>query len=83
MLGAYLVLLPHAKVLTLIFFVLREVPAVLFLGVWFGFQLLDGSPSLRTPKPAAASRSSRTSGASSSASDRQVFQQRQPLSPTY
>ena len=31
-LGGYLVLLPHAKVLTVIVFILREVPAVLFLG---------------------------------------------------
>ena len=49
-LGAYLVLLPRAKVLTLIFFVLREVPAILFLLVWFGFQLLDGSVSLAQPQ---------------------------------
>ena len=49
-LGAYIVLLPHAKVLTLIIFILREVPAVLFLGIWFGFQLLDGSTSLAHPE---------------------------------
>jgi len=49
-LGAYLVLLPHAKVLTLIFFVLREIPAVVFLLIWFGFQLWDGSASLSHPE---------------------------------
>ena len=49
-LGAYLVLLPRARVLTLIFFVLREVPAILFLLVWFGFQLLDGSASIAHPE---------------------------------
>ena len=49
-LGAYIVLLPSAKVLTIIFFVLREVPAVLFLGVWFLFQLLDGGASLAHPE---------------------------------
>jgi membrane associated rhomboid family serine protease len=48
-LGAYLVLLPRARVLTLIIFVLREVPAILFLGVWFLFQLLEGSASLAHP----------------------------------
>jgi membrane associated rhomboid family serine protease len=48
-LGAYLVLLPRAQVLTLIIFVLREVPAVLFLGVWFLFQLVEGSASLAHP----------------------------------
>ena len=44
-LGAYLVLLPRASVLTafIFFFVfLREVPAILFLGIWFLFQLWDG-----------------------------------------
>ena len=41
----YFLLLPRAKVLTMIFFILREVPAVLFLGIWFGFQLLDGGTS--------------------------------------
>jgi membrane associated rhomboid family serine protease len=49
-LGAYLVLLPRAKVLTIIFFVLREVPAVFFLLVWFGFQLLDGSSAVAHPE---------------------------------
>ena len=49
-LGAYLLLLPRAKVLTIIFFILREVPAVLFLGIWFAFQLIDGSASLAHPE---------------------------------
>jgi membrane associated rhomboid family serine protease len=49
-LGAYLVLLPRAMVLTIIFFVLREVPAILFLGFWFLFQLLEGSTSLAHPE---------------------------------
>src|SRR6266508_207857 len=42
-LGAYLVLLPRASVLTAIFlgffFFLYEIPAVLYLGIWFLFQL--------------------------------------------
>ena len=49
-LGAYLVLLPRARVLTLIVFVLREIPAAFFLLIWFGFQLLDGSASLSHPE---------------------------------
>ena len=49
-LGAYLVLLPGAKVLTVIFFVLRELPAIFFLGIWFLFQLIDGSASLAHPQ---------------------------------
>ena len=42
-LGAYLLLLPRAKVLTAIFlgiiFFLREIPAIFFLGVYFLFQV--------------------------------------------
>lgn len=45
-LGAYLVMFPRSRVLTLVpifFFIqLIEVPAVLLLGVWFAFQLLSG-----------------------------------------
>lgn len=40
-LGAYFVLFPKAKVLTLIFFgwvILLPIPAVIFLGIWFGLQ---------------------------------------------
>ncbi len=48
-LGAYLVLLPTAKVLTILFYFLVEVPAFLFLGVWFLFQLWEGGFSLTHP----------------------------------
>jgi membrane associated rhomboid family serine protease len=45
-LGAYLVMFPHSRVLTLfpIFFFVQiiEVPAVYLLGVWFLMQLLNG-----------------------------------------
>ncbi len=41
-LGAYLVLYPHARVVALVFIFFAEVPAWLFLFVWFGLQLLDG-----------------------------------------
>jgi membrane associated rhomboid family serine protease len=49
-LGAYLVLLPTASVLTLIFVVLIEVPAFLFLGFWFAFQLWEGGFSVVHPQ---------------------------------
>jgi len=49
-LGAYLLLLPTAKVLTLLFFFLVEVPAFLFLGVWFLFQVWEGGFSLTQPQ---------------------------------
>jgi membrane associated rhomboid family serine protease len=49
-LGAYLILFPHSRVLTLIpLFIIWEVieiPAVIVLGVWFVLQLLSGVGSL-------------------------------------
>jgi membrane associated rhomboid family serine protease len=52
-LGAYLILLPRASVLILIFLgiiLIREVPAALFLGFWFLFQLWLGGFSLVEPQ---------------------------------
>jgi membrane associated rhomboid family serine protease len=49
-LAAYLVLLPRASVLTLLFYFLVEVPAFLFLGFWFLFQLWEGGFSLVQPE---------------------------------
>src|SRR5438477_10874840 len=50
-LGAYLLLLPSAKVLTIIFFfLLREIPALFFLGIWFAFQLWQGGYALEHPE---------------------------------
>jgi membrane associated rhomboid family serine protease len=52
-LGAYLVLYPHAKVMTLIpiffFITVRELPAILILGLWFVLQLFSGVGSLGVP----------------------------------
>jgi membrane associated rhomboid family serine protease len=49
-LGAYFVLFPTARVLTLIpvlfFPFIVEIPAVVYLGIWFGSQLLSGTLSL-------------------------------------
>lgn len=48
--GAYLLLFPHATVLTLvpvfIFIQVMELPAILFLGIWFLSNLLSGLGSL-------------------------------------
>ena len=41
-LGAYLVLFPRARVLTIAFFVIVPLPAVLVLGLWFVLQLFTG-----------------------------------------
>jgi hypothetical protein len=48
-LGAYLVLLPRASVLTLVGFFILPVPAFVFLGVWFVFQLWEGGFSVTHP----------------------------------
>ena len=49
-LGAYLVLLPHARVVTLVFgFLPLPIPAFLVLGVWFALQLLQANFSITHP----------------------------------
>ena len=49
-LGGYLILFPHARVTTLIpifmFITVREIPAILVLGLWFVLQLFSGVGSL-------------------------------------
>jgi membrane associated rhomboid family serine protease len=83
-LGAYLVLLPRAKVLTLIVIVLRELPAGFFLLVWFGFQLLDGGASLAQPEQGGGvAFFAHIGGFVFGALAVKPLQQRQPLSPTY
>jgi membrane associated rhomboid family serine protease len=52
-LGAYFVLLPRARVLTLIFFgiiLIREIQAFWFLGVWIALQVWTGGLSLLHPQ---------------------------------
>src|SRR3954451_21678442 len=42
-LGAYFVLYPSSKVLTWIFFVITKIPAWVFLGAWFLYQLVEAN----------------------------------------
>jgi membrane associated rhomboid family serine protease len=52
-LGTYFVLLPRARVLTLIFFgiiLIREIPAFWFLGIWIALQAWTGGLSLVHPE---------------------------------
>jgi membrane associated rhomboid family serine protease len=52
-LGAYFILLPRAKVLTLIFIgiiFIREIPAVWFLGIWIALQIWTGGLALLHPQ---------------------------------
>jgi membrane associated rhomboid family serine protease len=48
--GAYFVLYPHSRIVTLIPFIFSvvEVPAILFLGIWFLMQFLSGVGSIAT-----------------------------------
>jgi membrane associated rhomboid family serine protease len=51
-LGAYIVMFPHARVLTLVIFffiTVIELPALVVLGLWFVFQALSGFGSLGGP----------------------------------
>jgi membrane associated rhomboid family serine protease len=83
-LGGYLVLLPRARVLTIIFFVLREIPAAFFLLVWFGFQLLDGSASLAHPEQGGGvAFFAHIGGFVFGAAAVKLLQQRRPLAPRY
>jgi len=56
-LGAYFLLFPRAKVVTLVpiffFFTFIEVPALLFLGLWFLIQFLSGSMTMGSGAAAA------------------------------
>jgi membrane associated rhomboid family serine protease len=52
-LGAYFLLLPRARVLTVIFFGIlffREIPAIWFLGIWIGLQVWSGGTSILHPQ---------------------------------
>ncbi|WP_354699954.1 hypothetical protein DSM112329_00212 [Paraconexibacter sp. AEG42_29] len=52
-LGGYLLLYPRAKVITVVFaillFTIVEIPAVLFLGLWFAQQIVFGALDLTSP----------------------------------
>ncbi|MCW3017475.1 MAG: rhomboid family intrarane serine protease [Solirubrobacterales bacterium] len=52
-LGGYILLHPRAKILTLVFviffFTILELPAIIFLGVWFAQQALFGALNLTNP----------------------------------
>jgi membrane associated rhomboid family serine protease len=45
-LAGYVTLYPHARVITLVFLFFIEVPAFVFIFVWFGMQLLNGTAAL-------------------------------------
>jgi rhomboid family protein len=49
-LGAYFILLPNARVLTLFGFFFIEIHAFWFLGIWFLFQFVEGGASILQPQ---------------------------------
>ncbi len=83
-LGAYLVVLPNAKVLTLVFYFLLEVPAFLFLGAWFLFQLWEGGFSLTQPEVGGGvAFFAHVGGFVFGAATVRIFMKRPPLQPAY
>ena len=83
--GAYFVLYPHSRVLTLIplifFLEIIELPAIFLLGFWFLMQLFSAGAIAVTATAGgsgAASRSWRTSPASSPVGAVLLFRKKQP-----
>jgi membrane associated rhomboid family serine protease len=84
-LGAYIVLLPRARVLTLIFFVFfREIPAVVFLGLWFVFQAWQANMDLAAPpESGGVAVFAHVGGFVFGVLAVKAFQRRAPLRPSY
>ena len=77
------VLLPTASVLTLVFYFLLEVPAFLFLGFWFVFQLWQGGFSLVEPEAGGVAFFAHIGGFVFGATTVRLFSTRPPLRPAY
>ncbi len=87
-LGAYLLLLPRAKVLTAIIlgfiFFLREIPAIFFLGVYFLFQLWQaGAQWTHPPESGGVAVFAHVGGFAFGLLAVYLFRNRSPLRPRY
>jgi membrane associated rhomboid family serine protease len=86
-LGAYLLILPKARVVTLIFLIIifiREFPAWIFLGVWFALQLWSGGFSLVEPQEGGGiAFFAHIGGFVFGLATVYLFRKRQPLRPAY
>jgi membrane associated rhomboid family serine protease len=82
-LGAYLVLLPHARVVTLLFgFLPVPISAMVFLGFWFLFQLWQGGFSVTHPDAGGGvAFAAHVGGFVAGALAIRLFQVRKPLAP--
>jgi membrane associated rhomboid family serine protease len=84
-LGAYFLLLPHARILTLFFFILlREIPAFFFLGFYFLFQAWQANFQLQQPpEGGGVAVFAHLGGIVFGLLTVKLFQQRKPLQPHY
>jgi membrane associated rhomboid family serine protease len=86
-LGAYLLILPRASVVTIIFIffiLIREFPAWIFLGVWFALQAWQGGFSLLHPQEGGGvAFFAHIGGFVFGMATVYVFQKRRPLRPAY
>jgi membrane associated rhomboid family serine protease len=83
-LGAYFVLLPRARVLTWIVFVLREIPAFWFLGFWIAYQAYFGQFALTHPEAGGGvAFFAHIGGFAFGAVTVKLVQKRRPLQPVY
>jgi membrane associated rhomboid family serine protease len=82
-LGAYLVLLPHARVVTLLFgFLPVPISAMVFLGFWFLFQLWQSGFSITHPdQGGGVAFAAHVGGFVAGALAIRLFQVRKPLNP--
>jgi hypothetical protein len=83
-LGAYLLLLPTASVLTIVFYFFVEVPAVFFLGFWIFFQLWQGGYSIVHPEAGGGvAFFAHVGGFAFGVATVHLFKVRSPLRPTF
>jgi membrane associated rhomboid family serine protease len=83
-LGAYFLLLPHARILTIIVFLLREIPAWIFLGLYFAFQAWQANFQLdQPPEEGGVAVFAHIGGIVFGLLTVKLVQKRPPLSPRY
>jgi membrane associated rhomboid family serine protease len=82
-LGAYLLMFPRARVITLALVFLVEVPAILFILVWFGMQLSSGFGELGSQHGAGVAFFAHVGGFAAGVAWIVVFGRPRPSAPKY